>query len=139
MPVSSALRCLKFLSLLTGAGGLVMLVLMAKAREIPEVKISGINPLMDYAVVCIEGAVERNPYINDAGEKGGCVSFVINDGSGELRVVAYRRVARELIENGAVPGKGSSIRVSGRISISGGGSPKLVLTSSAGIVFTQEG
>ncbi|OVE73760.1 hypothetical protein BVX94_03075 [bacterium B17] len=127
------------MSFVLGVGGLAMLVMMTMANDIPKVKISRINPLMDYAVVCVEGTVERKPYVSSSKGKRSCVSFVISDDSGELRVSAYRDVARELIDRDAVPESGSSIRVSGRISISRGGEPKLVLSSAQGINVLQEG
>lgn len=139
VPVSPALRCLKVMSFVLGVGGLAMLVMMTRANDIPKVRISSINPLMDYAVVCVEGTVARKPYVSSSKGKRSCVSFVISDGSGELRVTAYREVALKMIEQGAVPSRGSSISVFGRISISRGGEPKLVLSSAQGINILQEG
>jgi DNA/RNA endonuclease YhcR with UshA esterase domain len=123
-PIMRTLRCV---SLVLAFVGLGFLYLAATTKELPTQKISEITPMMNFARSQVAGSVQKDPYV---GEKKGLVdyiSFPINDGSGELRVVAYGAVAKSLKDRKLLPVKGDFVEVTGDLDVTADGNPKLRL------------
>ena len=83
--------------------------------------------MMNFAKVRIIGSVERSAYIAKKEEKINYLSFLVKDDSGILRVAAYRKVARNLVEKNLVPAKGVKVDISGSLSVAAEGKIKLIL------------
>jgi hypothetical protein len=133
------MRILRWLALVLAPVGLGFLYLAATSKELPAVKISEITPMMNFAQVQVVGTVQNNVYI---GEKNGTVdyiSFPINDGSGELRVVANGAVAKSLKDKGLLPIKGDSVDVTGGLDVTADGKFKLRLGSTEKLKIVKDG
>jgi len=121
------IRHLRYVAVLLGVVGLAFLYLMVIHRDFPVVKVSEITPMMNFAYVRITGTVERNAYIGRKKGKVDYLSFSLDDGSGQVRVTAYRDIAQGLVEKGLAPTKGTLVDVSGSLSVPADGNVKLRL------------
>jgi hypothetical protein len=125
-------RALRWGALLLAMAGLVFLYLMARFREVQTLKVGDVNPMMNFAVVRVAGKVARNAYVARENSEGqpsdvSYVSFTLDDGSGQLRVTAYRDVARVLDATGRVPKKGAAVDVTGSLNVAADGKHTLRL------------
>jgi hypothetical protein len=123
------LRVLRWMAFVLAVGGLVFLYAAAKAREVSVVEISHITPMMNFAQVQIAGTVQKDAYVGRTNGVVDYVSFIINDGSGELRVVAYNNIARNLEKKSLIPRKGDVVEANGSISATADNKPKLRIIS----------
>ncbi|MGQ9661723.1 MAG: OB-fold nucleic acid binding domain-containing protein [Kiritimatiellia bacterium] len=114
----SVYRWLRRVALALACGGVGLLLIVARRSEVPTLSIGSITPRMNFASVCIRGRIVRNPYVSLRSGQPSYLSFVVNDGTGELRVVAYGKVATELVQKNLLPRSGSQIRVVGSLLIS---------------------
>lgn len=121
------LRRLRYAALLLAILGLAALYLMARQQAVPAVEIRAITPMMNFAFVRITGTVVREPYVSHEGDRVDYASFLISDETGDLRVAAYREVARALVDGGRLPAKGDRVDVSGVLNVSGDGQVRLRL------------
>jgi len=121
------LRVLRYSALLLGMTGLAFLYLAVTHKELPVIRVGNITPMMNFAYVRVKGTVEKDAYI--AKEKGEvqCLSFSLDDGSGQLRVAAYGNVARCLVEKDMVPKGGTLVYVAGSLNVSANGRVKLIM------------
>lgn len=133
------LRILRYAALLLGVVGLAFLYLMVTHRDLPVIKVGEITPMMNFAYVRVAGTVERDAYVVRKKGKVDYLSFSVDDGSGQLRVVAYRDVARALAEKGLVPERGTSVDVAGSLNVSAHGRIKLFLQDIGQLRFTSAG
>ncbi len=99
----------------------VALVIAARTSPQHTTSIAAIHPAMNFAYVQVRGAVVAHPTIEDD-----YISFRLRDDEGELRVSAYRRVARALLETRRVPMAGDLVSVNGTLRIREG-EPSLTL------------
>ncbi len=122
------LRYLRYAAVLLSIVGLGFLHQMAIRREPDTIKVCDIAPTMNFAMIRIIGTVERDAYIdrNVEGEAT-YLSFSLHDGSGALRVVAYRDVADDCVDGNMVPRRGMVAEVVGSLSVSAGGKTRMVL------------
>jgi hypothetical protein len=95
-----------------------------------------ITPMMNFANIRVAGHVARPPYMS-GGKKAEYLSFLMEDGSGELRVTADGRVARQLIDKGLVPAKGDSVDIAGTVNISADGKMKLRILTAEKVKITE--
>jgi len=114
----------RVVAILLATVGLGLLYAAARHREPPVVQVSEITPVMNFAHVRVTGTVPRRAYI---GKNGDYVSFSVDDGSGQIRVAAYRDVARRLIESKRLPNAGDQVEVRGSLSAAADSVPKLYL------------
>ena len=121
------LRKLRYAAFLLGIVGLFFLYMMATHKGIPVIEINEITPMMNFAHVRVIGIVERSAYIAKKAGRVNYLSFSVNDGSGALRIAAYRNVSQKLVEKNLVPPKGVKVDVSGSLSVSAEGKIKLIL------------
>jgi len=121
------MRYLRTAALCLAVVGLGLLYLMSTRREIPLTPIADITPTMNFAYIRIAGTVARAPYVS--GKQGALdyLSFAVDDGTGELRVAAYREAARALEAQGRVPRRGASVDVAGSLRVPADGRRKLTL------------
>jgi cytochrome c-type biogenesis protein CcmE len=121
------MRMVRISAVILATAGLILLYLAAKHHEPPLVPIDSITPVMNFAHVRVAGTVSKRPYKS---RDGNTVSFTITDGSGALRVSAYRNVAKALLQdNASLPAAGDRVELKGSLSISAERTPKLYLKS----------
>jgi len=125
------IRFLRYGSLLLALGGLCFLYFMSASREPAPTRVGDITPMMNFAHVRLDGTVERDAYIGRRNGRPDYLSFMIDDGTGRARVVAYDRTARTLIDEGRVPKTGQRLTVAGTLNVSADGLPRLRLVSAA--------
>jgi DNA/RNA endonuclease YhcR with UshA esterase domain len=110
----TSLLAIKIVAILLATAGLAFLWLAATRAEVPKVAIGQVGATMNMAYVWLEGRCTRPPSYDPEGDY---LSFWIEDGTGELRVVAYRAEARQIIERGHVPALGDQIKVAGTLRV----------------------
>ena len=132
-----ALRLLRYAALVLGIVGLGFLYLMVAHSDIPVIEIGNITPVMNFAYVRVIGTVERNAYIRKKKGKIDYFSFSLKDGSGQLRVAAYRDIARALAEKDRIPKKGTVVDVTGSLSVAADGNIKLYVRSADHLRLTR--
>ncbi len=120
-------RFMMYGSVLLAVAGLFFLYLMAVHSDVPRVKIAEITPMMNFGLVRIEGVVGKDAFVKKKKRIVESVSFPVDDGSGELRVVAYGQVAKMLVESKLVPEGMTRVEVSGTLNVSADGNSRLVL------------
>lgn len=130
-------RILRRTSILLALCGLVFLYLFSKGREIPRVRISDINPMMNYALVRVSGKLARTPYTGRTNGKTDYFSFLIVDGNRELRVAAYDDDARQLADRNSFPAPGKTVEAVGRLRTTAGRIPRLYLRSHLDVAFDK--
>ena len=124
---SPLLKHLRYAALILALLGLGLLYLMSIRREIPLTRIEEITPMMNFAYVRIAGKVPRPPYIAKKKGEVDYLSFLVDDGTGELRVAVYREAARVLVAEQRVPTRGAMVDVAGSLSVPADGRRKLTL------------
>lgn len=130
-------RRMKILALTLVVAGMAFLYLMAVNRDIKLVNINEITSMMNYAPVRVEGQVVRQPYVSKNEGVVNYLSFLVDDGSGSLRVSAQGDVAVAIISSGKMPHKGDHVDVSGRLSVKGDGSCKLRILTAKQVTGTM--
>jgi len=128
-----ALKILRRAAVVFGLLGVGTLYLMARLQAIPVTRISAISPQMNFARICVAGTVTGRPYVSAPGGKVRYLSFVLDDGSGRLRVIADGQVARDLAERGGPPAIGARVTLSGSLRIAADGYPAVYLRSAAAV------
>ncbi|MCX7591340.1 MAG: OB-fold nucleic acid binding domain-containing protein [Kiritimatiellae bacterium] len=114
---SAVYRRLRHLTLGLASAGVLLLLWVACKTKIPTLCIGTITPQMNFALVCVEGRVERDAYISPRTGRPSYVSFALNDGTGQIRVVAHGRVAAELVQKNLVPRKGKQVSATGTLNV----------------------
>ena len=135
--ITAARRRMKIAALTLVIAGLAFLYLMAVNRDIRVVAISDITPMMNYAPVGIVGTVVRQPYVAKSDGVVSYLSFLVDDGTGSLRVSAQGAVAVAVVESGKVPHKGDHVEVSGRLGVKGDGTCKLRILMAEQVIGTM--
>ena len=113
-----SVRVFRYAALLLGTVGLGLLYLMAIHREIPLIKISDIKPMMNFAYVRVAGTVSGDVRIFKEGSRIRSLRFMIDDGTGELSITAFRTQAEKMAEIDRIPRAGDRVEVAGSLSIS---------------------
>jgi len=105
------------LSLLLATLGLLFLYLYARGLEVQPVTAASLRPTMNYARVRVEGVVTRRPYVRRESGDARYVSFLVDDGTGSVRVCAYRGEASQLEAMDCLPHKGAGVSAVGTLRI----------------------
>jgi hypothetical protein len=91
------------------------------------VKAGDIGVSMNYALVRVAGLVRRDPYVSRRGGAVDYCSFLVDDGSGSLRVAARGDVAAALVAGGRLPVRGDRVVVDGKVQVRADGTHRLWL------------
>jgi DNA/RNA endonuclease YhcR with UshA esterase domain len=108
------MRLLKVLIVLLALSSTFALVLASRATPRQLSAIDSVRPSMNFAYVRIEGVVPAHASLSEA---DGYLSFRVLDGTGEMRVSAYRNTVRQLLTQGRVPMPGDRVSVEGTLRI----------------------
>ncbi|RME34205.1 MAG: hypothetical protein D6793_08805 [Thermoflexia bacterium] len=109
-----SLRAVKIAALLLATVGLLALWLLALRRPLPRLSIGEISATMNFAYGEIAGWVVDGPTYNPDSRT---LSFTLEDGTGRIRVWAFRNVAEALRESGTVPALGDQVIVAGTVRV----------------------
>jgi hypothetical protein len=120
---------MKLCSILLATAGVALLYAMVADRPIPLIQIGSITPMMNFARVRVSGTVTGRAYVSPARGQAEYVSFVMNDDTGNVRIKAWRDVARMLISRKLLPGAGASVIAEGQLRVTAGQMPSLLLSS----------
>jgi DNA/RNA endonuclease YhcR with UshA esterase domain len=107
-----SIRFFRFFALAVSIGGLFLIWLAARGIKAPLVKVGDLGPMNSFAYVRIEGENVRTSAYDDGG-----ISFVVDDGTGTIRVTAYTDTGKALTELGRIPGPGDRVSVEGTVQI----------------------
>ncbi|HEY89788.1 MAG TPA: hypothetical protein G4N98_08690 [Thermoflexia bacterium] len=108
------LRVVKIAAILLATVGLVALWWAARQLEIPLLTVAEAQGTMNMAYVRLQGHISRSLSYDP---EGGYLGFWVDDGTGEVRVSAYRDVTAELLASHRVPGLGDAVEVAGTLRI----------------------
>lgn len=117
----------RYAALLLATVGLGLLYLMARTQQIPLIRVADIKPTMNFAYVRIAGVVSGDARMFKEGGKIRSMRFMVDDGSGEISVTAYRTQAQALSDAGKLPRLGDKVEVAGSLSITADGDPVMRL------------
>lgn len=106
------LSILRYISVLTALVGTVLVWTAARSTEVPTVRIADVCSEMDWAYVRLVGLVSRQPTHEPS---SGQLAFWLDDGTGEIRVIAYRPVSDRLMEAPQLPAMGDQVAVDGTL------------------------
>ncbi|MEA3310419.1 MAG: hypothetical protein U9Q70_13055 [Chloroflexota bacterium] len=109
-----SLRMVKLIAILLATVGLVALWWAARQLEIPLLTVEEAQGTMNMAYVRLQGHVSRSLSYDP---EGGYLGFWVDDGTGEVRVSAYRDVTAALLASDRVPGLGDTVEVAGTLRI----------------------
>ena len=109
-----SLRVVKTAAILLATVGLVALWWTARQLEIPLLTVDQAQGTMNMAYVRFKGDISRSLSYD---EEGGYLGFWVDDGSGEVRVSAYRDVTEALLSSNRVPALGDEVEVAGTLRI----------------------
>ncbi len=107
-------RLVKLAAILLAGVGLLGLWWLARHTEIPLVTVENASGTMNMAYVRIAGKVSRSITYDP---QSGYLAFWVDDGTGEVRVSAYRDVTESLVAARHVPALGDEVRVAGTLRI----------------------
>ncbi len=113
-----SVRIFRYAALLLGTVGLGLLYLMAIHRDIPMIKIGDIKPMMNFAYVRIAGTVSGDVRVFKEGSRIRSLRFMVDDGTGELSITAFRAQAEKMAELELIPRAGDRVELAGSLSIS---------------------
>ncbi len=123
------MRLLKALTVLLAISSVIALIVAAQATPRPLVRIAAIQPMMNFGYVRVQGTVTAFPSFS---AQDRFLSFRMWDGSGELRVTAYRTVVEALLAAERIPLPGDLVRVEGTLRIRDD-EPSLILNALDGL------
>lgn len=112
-----SLRAVKTTAVGLATVGLFLLWLAATRLPLPQVEISQIGATANLAYVQVRGQVTHGPTY---GVDPPYLSFTVDDGSGQLRVSAYRQVVTALRQRGQIPALGDYVVVAGTLRVQDG-------------------
>ena len=107
-----SLKVVRYVSLLTALVGTVLVWMVARSAKVPTIRVADIRSDMDWAYVRVLGVVTRHPSHEPS---SGQLAFWLDDGTGEIRVTAYRPVSDRLLEAPQLPAMGDLVRVEGTL------------------------
>ncbi len=110
----TSLKILKYGSVIFSVLGLVVVYLFALSKPIPLVKVSQVNPSMNFAKVRMKGVAYRYP-IMDA--KEGRLYLYLSDGTGTFRVRAFGKTAKQAIERLRGLSIGDEVNAVGKLTV----------------------
>ncbi len=99
--------------------GLVALYQYVNHREIELIRIGDLKPTMNFAYVRVEGTVPRSPFVARGDGGAERINFEIDDGTGTIRVTAYRSVTERLDAEDRIPRAGERVSVAGTVQFTG--------------------
>jgi hypothetical protein len=121
------IRRLRLVAFMLATCGLACLVLMAANRDHPVIEVGRITPMMNFAYVRVVGTVIKEPYIGDHDGRVDYFSFMLDDGTGVIRVQAQGETARTLWDEQRIPDPGMLVDVAGSLHVAAGGNRSLRL------------
>lgn len=105
-----SIRFFRFFALAVSIMGLLLIWIAARGIKAPLVRVKDIGPMNSFAYVRIEGENTRTSTYENGG-----IGFVLDDGTGTIRVQAYEDTGKALARMGRVPAVGDRVSVEGTI------------------------
>jgi hypothetical protein len=121
------LRVLRYAALAIGIAGLALLTQFARSRETPLMPLGDLTPTMNFGRVRVAGWVARAPYLATGHGRTNYLSFVLDDGTNQITVAAYERIAQTLVVRKRVPERGARVEVTGTVNVGVNGRIRLQL------------
>lgn len=114
-----SVRVFRYAALLLATVGLGLLYVMARMKETPVIRIGELKPTMNFAYVKVAGTVSGDARLFKEGNRIRTLRFMVDDGSGEIMVTAYRAQAEALAAQDRIPRMGDRVEVIGTIAMTG--------------------
>ena len=129
----SSLRVWRVVALLLAAVGLFLIWLIVIHRNIPLIKISAIQATMNGALVRVAGKATGDAHAFRETGKVHSVRFTVNDGTGDLAVMAYGKQAEQMALFDRIPHAGDTVEITGSLSSGANNNISLRLQSGDGL------
>ncbi len=113
----TSIRFFRIFSIAMSLGGVFIIWLVARGVDAPLIEVANIGPTYNFGIVRVEGAVNR-ARISDWGS----LDFEVDDGTGKIRVRAYKGMAERIVAARRFPSDGDKVSVEGTLRL-GGASP----------------
>ncbi|MFP3872161.1 MAG: hypothetical protein ACOCTR_02665 [Candidatus Natronoplasma sp.] len=138
IPKRQELKLLKTASVVFAVIGVLLLWQYSVSVGYPTPKIGEIEETMNYSNVELEGKVVKGAtYYSSEATGDGTIYFTIDDGTGQMRVVAYSSQAEKLIEEEKIPSFGDHVSFVGTINYRGT-DVKVILSSAHSLTIERE-
>lgn len=109
-----SLKAVKIAAIVLALLGLLLLWWAARSLPIPLLTVEAAQGTMNMAYVRVQGRITRSLTYDP---ESGYLAFWVHDGTGEVRVAAYRDVTRDLLAAGKIPALGDQVEVAGTLRI----------------------
>ncbi|MGM0606907.1 MAG: hypothetical protein ACQESP_00680 [Candidatus Muiribacteriota bacterium] len=118
-----SLKFFRYGSLILAVMGVFFIYLAAVNKEIPELDYEHISETMNFAFVRVKGEVvgQPNVFYRESGSIGS-LSFTVDTGYQEIRIMAYSNIAEDILKAGNDPVPGEEVEISGSFRIKDEGS-----------------
>ena len=117
--------------------GIGVLYLMASNQTLPLKQVADLSPAMNYGHIRVQGTVTRAPLIRHYEDDVDYVSFTIDDGTGRIRVLAYRDTALSLSIDGNIPTEGDQVVAGGVLNIRNKQNRSLTINQAAALTILK--
>jgi DNA/RNA endonuclease YhcR with UshA esterase domain len=107
-------RVVRYGAIVLAVAGLFAVWMVARSSDVPVVRISDVGGTMNWAFVQVGGIVTRYPTYD---QESGALQFWIDDGTGEIMVLADRAESATLASAGKVPALGDRVTVVGTLRV----------------------
>ena len=121
-------RLIRRVALVIAIAGVALLLLVYRNNQIKTVQIAEISPTMNFAIVRVQGEIDRAPYMGRKRDSEGRInylSFRLTSGTNYVRVVAYGDTAEKISRKEPALKKGMYVEVVGRLSIDARKEPQI--------------
>ena len=119
------LRFLRVTAMLLALAGTALLLVAGRHRDLPRIYVADITSSMNFAAVRVSGRVSRAPYVKREDGVITYASFLLDDGSGVIRVQLRQPLVAALAHNDELPSAGARLNVSGRLDVRAHGEARL--------------
>lgn len=108
-----SVRVVRYGAIVLAVAGLFAVWMVARSSNVPVVRVSDVGGTMNWAFVQVGGVVTRYPTYQESG----ALQFWIDDGTGEIMVLADRAESTALASAGKVPALGDRVTAVGTLRV----------------------
>jgi hypothetical protein len=128
---------LQLLALGFGIIGLGVLCRVSIWTELPVVAIKDITPGMNFGLVRVRGRVLRDCSVTERQGQVVSARFVVDDGTGHIRVTLNRAAAQAVVAGDALPAAGDAVDAAGTLDVSASAEPRLYVHAASRLAIER--
>lgn len=135
-PIS--MKVFKWIAMFMAPIGVLLLYAMVHNQELPLKQVEDLSPAMNYGHIRVEGTVSQTPIVRRYEGKVDYLSFSLDDGTGRIRILAYRDTALALSDANKLPLEGERIQVGGVLTIRNKNNRSLTINQANALTLVQK-